>query len=178
MKLTIDSSPCIAVCSLLLAAAAFGDGIWTVEDCWQDRTDAPKTALSDLGVAGFMAHAKIALLDEELSARLSQIQKRMSFSRRPENVAMQKEQIPDTMAEAAEYLNRHVCMAYPPVLCVETGEAFFFSGGRSTKPVFDFSSGIAIMKADGTIWTWKHVDGGEEKMPFESSGSLSDDASQ
>jgi hypothetical protein len=78
----------------------------------------------------------------------------MKFAEIPENVVLQKEKIPATLVEAAVYLGRNICMAYPPVLCVDAGDAFFFSGGTSTGPVYDFTSGIAILRENGAIWTW------------------------
>lgn len=114
--------------------------------------------LSDLGVGGFMAHVRVASLNPQLEARLVLVQPRMDTKSIPEDTILLKEKIPVTLAEAAEYLNRNVCMAFPPVLCVETADAFFFSGGRSTKPVYDFSCGMAVTKADGAIWTWDQVE--------------------
>ena len=68
---------------------------------------------------------------------------------------LQKAKIPATLVEAAVYLRRNVCMAYPPVLCVDAGNAFNFSGGNSTGPVYDFESGIAILRENEAIWTWQ-----------------------
>lgn len=154
MKRAIGLKKWIVVCGILSATATRGDGIWTVRDCWNNRQDAPSTKLSDFGIVGFMGHTRVATLDAKLETRLSRVRTRMKFSSIPENVALRRVEIPGTLAEAAVYLNHNVCMAYPPVLCVETDDAFFFSGGTSTEPVYDFGSGIAIMKADGSIWTW------------------------
>ena len=122
--------------------------------CWDNQPDAPPTKLSDWGEVRFLSHARVATLDEKLEARLAQVRAKMGFARVPENVRLKKEPIPATLVEAANYLDNHVCMAYPPILCVEADDAFFFSGGLSTGPVYDFESGIGIMKADGGIWTW------------------------
>lgn len=164
MKQTIDLPKWIVVWWLCATAPTFGDGFWMVKYCWDNRQDVPETKLSDFGVDGFLGYARVASMDESLARRLTHIQAKMIFQTVPENVTLQKEKIPETLAEAANYLEYNVCMAYPPVLCVETDEAFYFSGGTSTKPVYDFSSGIAIMKGDGAIWTWNHVEE-EEKSP-------------
>lgn len=164
MQQTIDWKSLVVCCFAISAASAAGNGILTAKDYWKDRTDAPQTALSNLGVAGFMSHARVANWDSRLENRLAQVKLTMKFSNIPENVVLQKEAIPATLAEAADYLNSNVCMAYPPVLCVETDEAFFFSGGRSATPVHDFSSGMAIMKEDGSIWSWDQVEVEQEKQ--------------
>lgn len=166
MKQIIDWKSLAMCCFVFSASFASGDSLLTVKDCWKNRADAPQTELSDLGVVGFMSFARVAHLDARMETLLGQAKLNMKFSNIPENVVMQKENIPATLAEAANYLIHNVCMAYPPVLCVETDEAFFFSGGSSTDPVYDFSSGIAIMKADGAIWTWEHVED-ENGMPAE-----------
>lgn len=163
MKQTTKRIWDIAICCILLTTSTYGDGLWTVKNCWDNRADAPETKLSDLGEVRFLSHARVATLDAQLEARLARIKASMSFGRRPEKVALGEEEIPSTLVDAANYLDRHVCMAYPPILCVETEDAFFFSGGRSTNPVYDFGSGMAIMKRDGAIWIWDHVE--EEAEP-------------
>jgi hypothetical protein len=143
------------VCGMMLgAAAACGEGWVSPSHCWDNRTDAPTTKLSDLGEVRFLSPTRVATLDEKLTERLAQVRSKMDFSSVPGNVRLKKEPIPATLVEAANYLDNHVCMAYPPILCVEADDAFFFSGGRSTGPVYDFESGMAIMKADGSLWTW------------------------
>ncbi|MBQ7252139.1 MAG: hypothetical protein IJS32_06000 [Kiritimatiellae bacterium] len=144
-----------ALCVLSLpVAAARGDGWVPPGDCWNGRADAPPTKLSDLGVVGFLSHARVVCLDAKLDARLAEIRTKMEYPSIPESVISGKEKIPATLAEAAVYLGGNVCMAYPPVLCVDAGDAFFFSGGTSTGPVHDFSSGMAVMRENGAIWTW------------------------
>ena len=125
MKHAIDWISLTVCCFALSAMSAAGNSLLTVKDCWKDRADAPQTELSDLGVVGFMSYARVANLDSRLENRLAQVKLMMKFSNIPENVIRQKETIPATLAEAAVYLSNNVCMAYPPVLCVETDEAFY-----------------------------------------------------
>lgn len=155
---TIDMKPWIVVCWVWVTGVVQGGECWPGKDCWNHPQNAPQTKLSDLGVVGFMSLARVAVVDAEVEASLSQIRTKMGFSSQPEKVVSGEENIPATWAEAAHYLARNVCMAFPPVLCAETSDAFFFSGGTSTIPVYDFGSGIAILKTDGSIWTWTRED--------------------
>lgn len=162
MHRAIDLIQGVLACLLYSTAMTRGDVVWTAMDCWNRHLDETRPALSDFGVVGFMARTRIAILDDTLSERLDKIQKRMAFPNVPEKVALHQEPIPVTLLEAADYLNRHVCMAYAPSVCVETDEGFFFSGGMPTNSVNDFSCGIAIRKADGAIGTWAQADGADQ----------------
>ena len=152
---------------IVAAMADHVRGFWMADESWEMDSKTPQTKLSDLGVSGFMSYARVAPLDEKLSAQLERVKTKMSFLEIPESVTLQKTKIPATLAESADYLSRNVCMAFPPILCTETEDVFYFSGGTSTEAVYDFSSGIAIMKADGAIWTWNHVEEGQEKPAAE-----------
>lgn len=154
----IELKSSLIVGLLLFAVAVRGDEIWTAKNCWDNRSDAPPTKLSDLGVDGFLRNARVASLDAKWEARLAKVKPKMTFLRLPKKVALHDDSIPVTLVEAAGYLTRYICMAYPPILCIETDDAFYFSGGRATMPVYDFSSGMAIMKADGSIWGWDQVE--------------------
>lgn len=90
-----NESECWVVLVLMLSAAgAQGDGSWMFKDCWNDRTDAPQTELSDLGVGGFMAYARVADLDDALATKLARIQTRMRHPSVPENVFCGKRRFP------------------------------------------------------------------------------------
>ena len=60
-----------------------------------------------------------------------------------------------TIDEAAERIATGVNMAYPPALCTEWNGWFVFSGGTTTGPVRDFSTGLGIRKGDNAVYTWE-----------------------
>lgn len=103
-----------------------------------------------LGV-GFMAGIKIIEADSSLRKKLDDILSRQ--------IAMRSNgchQDVETLEQASECINKSVNMAYPPVVCVESGGWFFFSGGLSTGEVEDFSQGMAIEKGSQTIYRWEN----------------------
>ncbi len=122
----------------------------------------PGIKLSDLGKIRRMGETRFVAVDEKLAAQLEKIRLSWRFARLPENVRLGREKIPQTFAEATDYLYAYICMAFPlPAACTETEDAFYFSGTTAGKVDYDFTSGIAIMKADGAIWTWERIDAGE-----------------
>lgn len=107
-----------------------------------------------LRVEGFMKKTKIVKADAAIATKLSTAKGKMKVLRKPKDKQVGKTKGPQTIDEAAEYLRKHVSMAYPPSSCTEQDGIFYFSGGKSTAAVEDFSSGFAIKKGEEEILTW------------------------
>ncbi len=95
------------------------------------------------------------IVNADLARKLLDIERVMKVVRSPQGSSMNEVGGPKTIDEARRYLYKHVNMAYPPVACVEYDNVFFFSGGTSTRPVKDFSSGFAIKKNRRPIFGWE-----------------------
>lgn len=107
-----------------------------------------------LRAGGFLKKTKIIKTDSAIAKKLSTAKSKMKVLRKPADKQTSKTKGPRTIDEAAEYLRKHVSMACPPAVCTEHDGMFYFSGGKSTKAVNDFSSGFAIRKGERAIWTW------------------------
>jgi hypothetical protein len=123
------------------------------------------TAISNcvLKVEGFMKRTKIVQTNAAIAAKLSIAKDKMRVLRKPRDAQVDTGKGPQTLDEAAEYLRRHVSMAYPPSACIEQDGVFYFSGGTSTEAVEDFSSGFAIKKGEADILTWDKTEKGKEE---------------
>ena len=100
--------------------------------------------------------ADAIIVNADLARKLLDIERVMKVVRSPQGSSMNEVGGPKTIDEARRYLYKHVNMAYPPVACVEYDNVFFFSGGTSTRPVKDFSSGFAIKKNRRPIFGWEN----------------------
>ena len=56
--------------------------------------------------------------------------------------------------EAFSLMNFNISMAYLPDVYFEDDDFFYFSGGTRAYRVVDFSTGIAVKKADRSITSW------------------------
>jgi hypothetical protein len=45
-------------------------------------------------------------------------------------------------------------LPFVPINYFDDGEIVFFSGGAVPEPVFDFSTGLAVNRKDGSVTTW------------------------
>lgn len=61
----------------------------------------------------------------------------------------------NTVLEARQYLLERVSMVEPPVVFATGSEFFYFSGGLSADKVTNFSSGYAVSRNGGQIFTWE-----------------------
>lgn len=102
-----------------------------------------------------MKKTKVVKADVALSTKLSAAKAEMKVLRKPKKKAARKDKGPQTIDEAAEYLRKHVSMAYPPSSCTEHDGVFYFSGGTLAEAVEDFSTGFAIKKGQEEILTWE-----------------------
>ena len=59
-----------------------------------------------------------------------------------------------TQLSILPYVGRSLSMAFPPVKGVEIDGYFFLSGGTSSGPISDFSTGIAVDAKTGEIYLW------------------------
>ena len=100
--------------------------------------------------------ADAIIVNADLARKLLDIERVMKVVRSPQGSSKNEVGGPKTIDEARRYLYKHVNMAYPPVACVEYDNVFFFSGGTSTWPVKDFSSGFAIKKNRRPIFGWEN----------------------
>jgi hypothetical protein len=107
-----------------------------------------------LKAEGFMKKTKIIQTDVATAAKLSAVTSKMKVLRKPKEGQVDIAKGPQTIDEAAEYLRKHVSMAYPPSVCTEYEGMFYFSGGKSTEAVVDFSSGFAIKKGEAGVLSW------------------------
>jgi hypothetical protein len=135
--------------SLLFLVPIFGYG------ADKDSSAAQASKNRMLKVEGFMRKTKVVKADVALSTKLSAAKAEMKVLRTPKKKAVGKDKGPQTIAEAAEYLRKHVSMAYPPSSCTEYDGVFYFSGGTSAEAVEDFSTGFAIKKGQEEILTWE-----------------------
>ncbi len=97
----------------------------------------------------FVSNIKVVRADRSTIEKLTVAKARMRTTHFPEGKEGSR-----TLEEAAEFLLTNVAMACPPGACVEHDGVFYFSGGRSTKRVTDFSSGFAIEKGKNEMYTW------------------------
>lgn len=147
----------ICLCGLLLGTAEEAVGLpWTVErpdmePLWEESRSWPPANAERTPVI------RVAPMDARLAGRLDRARDALELceGQPPEVVLNGTERIPADLAEAVDYLWRNVCMACPPACCAETTDAFWFSGGTSVWLVPDFSSGMAVMRKDGAILSWK-----------------------
>lgn len=116
-----------------------------------------------LKVEGFMKRTKIVQTNATVAAKLSIAKDKMRVLRKPSDAQVDTGKGPQTLDEAAEYLRRHVSMAYPPSACTEQDGVFYFSGGTSTEAVEDFRSGFAIKKGEADILTWDKAEKAKEE---------------
>lgn len=93
--------------------------------------------------------------DNALKEKLGVIQKKW-IAGKPKNGT------PETLDESRQHLWKNVNMVCPPAFCIEWNEVFYFSGGQSTWRETDFTSGYAIRKGKGTIYSWHGIDWDEE----------------
>ena len=99
--------------------------------------------------------ASVMQPDNALAEKFGVIQKRW-------HAGNPKNGTPKTLDEATQHLLENVSMVCPPALCMEYDEIFYFSGGQSTWRETDFTSGYAIRKGKGTIYSWHDIDWDEE----------------
>lgn len=59
-----------------------------------------------------------------------------------------------TKKTVLSHIGHSVNMAYPPIRGVQADGYFFLSGGGTTGPVDDFSSGMAVEEMTGKIYFW------------------------
>ena len=97
----------------------------------------------------------VITVNADLARILLDIERDMKVVRSPQGASMNGTSGPKTIDEARGYLYEHVNMVCPPVVCTEYDNVFFFSGGTSTRPVKDFSSGFAIKKGLRPIFGWE-----------------------
>jgi len=109
--------------------------------------------------ARFLSRTKIVAGDSNIQERVIQAKKKLEELRRITNDIGKG---PQTIEEAAVHLSENINMACPPTKCFEHEGVFYFSGGTSSKPVHDFSSGLAIKKGEKTIYTWSALDKPDE----------------
>lgn len=69
---------------------------------------------------------------------------------------------PETLDEARMHLWEWVNMIGLPALCIEHDDVFYFSGWQFGWRETDFSSGLAIRKGNGTIYSWHGINWSEE----------------
>ena len=107
------------------------------------------------GVTGVEETVDVITVNADLARILLDIERDMKVVRSPQGASMNGTSGPKTIDEARGYLYEHVNMVCPPVVCTEYDNVFFFSGGTSTRPVKDFSSGFAIKKGLRPIFGWE-----------------------
>ena len=107
------------------------------------------------GVTGVEETVDVITINADLARILLDIERDMKVVRSPQGASMNGTSGPKTIDEARGYLYEHVNMVCPPVVCTEYDNVFFFSGGTSTRPVKDFSSGFAIKKGLRPIFGWE-----------------------
>ena len=98
-----------------------------------------------------MKNTKVLQTDQGTIDKVKAARVRMKEIRR----STAKNEGPQTVEEAAEYLAKKVSMACPPSACVEYEGTFFFSGGTTTERDTNFLSGFAIRKGDNAIHSWQ-----------------------
>ena len=110
-------------------------------------------------LTGFMSRTTVIQADSAILEKLKLADAKMRVAR-----PLEKDwKGPETLQEAAKYINERVAMAYPPAACVEYDGVFYFSGGQSTKAVADFSSGLAVVKGKAALYRWNAKDASGEK---------------
>ncbi|MDR1180597.1 MAG: hypothetical protein LBL13_01265 [Bacteroidales bacterium] len=60
----------------------------------------------------------------------------------------------ETRSEAILYFNENTIIPVVPTSAYESEDYYYFSGGTRTYPVTDFSTGLAIEKKTGRIFSW------------------------
>lgn len=130
---------------LTLVCKVSGYRWWVQEGVVRLEVEPPQRA----GV-GFMAETAVVRPDNAILKNLEAARKAMKELRTPA-----EDKAPATLEEAMAYLDRNLAMAKAPASCLEYEGIFFFSGGRSTAAVSDFSSGLAIKKGERTVFFWE-----------------------
>jgi len=103
----------------------------------------------------FLANTRIIQVDSDHVEKIVLAKSKMREIQRTSN---DKGGGPQTIEEAAAYLSRRINMACPPTFCFEYQNIFYFSGGITTQPIEDFSSGLAVRKGEPTIFEWNTTD--------------------
>ena len=149
-----------ALCAIVWIHSQTGQPYFLCFSSGSCRPQPIEDRVSETGAVNVGKHCRLVkepesvTIDLELKRKLSFVKRRMKLVRNPKGIQEGLVRKPTTKDEAFAYLSRYVNMACLPSFCAEHDGLFFFSGGTSSKEIRDFSSGLAIDKGDGCIFSW------------------------
>lgn len=136
--------------SLVLALFSFWIAYADDQNKQSQPSQVPSSTNQNEKLKGIMSETKIIQINQSIIEKVKVASAKMKPLRSPQS----ERNGPQTLAEAGEYLAKHIAMVGPPDVCVEYDGVFYFSGGTSTKQDTNFLSGFAIKKGEAMIHSW------------------------